>query len=178
MYAQDYNQRTPSGPDGRMYTLILGGSASPGQPPSGMGLLYSQGYISDGKIFYCPSVSPNNTSGYANSSFGWARFVPGYETWSSYDYRTGWYVGSVWVWGQDLGNDAGQAMASDGFIRDEANSLYGSEYHHKVGYNVLYTDGSVKWYSDPNRTIFNMGLVWNCNFTTDHSPWDLFSAAY
>ena len=169
--------KTPCGPDGRMYNLILGGSGSPGQPPTGLGLLYSGGYISDGKIFYCPSVNSQLPRGYSDPSWGWANFTPGYETWISYDYRSGWNNGGVWVWGLDAGKDAGQAMAADGFINDVANGFYGSERHHKTGYNVLYIDGSVKWYSDPNRVIYGMGLAWNCNWISV-TPWDLFSAKY
>lgn len=178
LYAQDFEGKTPRGPDGRFYCL-WGAVSSGTDVPTGLGLLVSQGYISqnNAKIFYCPSVPLTVQRGYANPIWGWSKFALGEETWSSYDYRVVRYVDSQEVWGMNLSDDVGKAMVSDGYINEWATGFYGSERHHKIGYNVLYTDGSVKWYADPNKVIYSMAIPWNA-WTFDPKPWDLFNAAY
>ncbi len=178
IYSMDFEGNTPVGTDSRYFTIWA--SAASGDIPTGLGLLFSQRYVPDGGIFYCPSVPRGLRRGYDNQYYGWSNFAAGNETWSSYDYRTRRYVNppGEWRMGSNVGNNAPDAIVADGVINDISlggNQVYGSELHHKVGYNVLYIDGAVKWYADPNRVIYGMAIPWSWGGDT---PWDLFNAKY
>jgi prepilin-type N-terminal cleavage/methylation domain-containing protein len=52
------------------------------------------------------------------------------------------------------------ALASDNFVSWRHQDGHGA-YTHKVGYNVLYTDGSCGWYADPKGEIAKRGVEWD-----------------
>jgi len=67
-----------------------------------------------------------------------------------------------------------RAMVSDGFARTQRDVAGGrpaaltpgaAGYAHMDGYNVLYGDGSARWYGDPQQTI----MWWPLHGTTDQS---------
>jgi len=52
------------------------------------------------------------------------------------------------------------ALASDDFVAGSDHVGIG-RYAHREGYNVLYTDGSVTWYADPDESIWKRGVYWD-----------------
>jgi prepilin-type N-terminal cleavage/methylation domain-containing protein len=63
------------------------------------------------------------------------------------------------------------ALASDDFTAGPDGSGLG-RYAHRVGYNVLHTDGSVNWFPDPS------GSVWKRNIEWDDETDDITYASY
>lgn len=111
-------------------------------------------------IFYCPSMdsrkspegwfmfeNPPNILGYQN----YGRYGGGYVCNISYDYRDSYddafYGGPYQNWGDIASNWNNKALVSDIFSR-----RYG-QYCHKILYNVLFGDGSVRKYVDINKKL-------------------------
>lgn len=66
------------------------------------------------------------------------------------------------------------AMASDDFVARHGDVGIG-KYSHRVGYNVLYTDGSATWYSDPDESVWKRAVHWDdetddINYQTLYDP--------
>jgi len=66
------------------------------------------------------------------------------------------------------------AMASDDFVARNGDVGIG-RYSHRVGYNVLYTDGSALWYTDPDESVWRRSVHWdderdNINYQTLYDP--------
>ena len=51
------------------------------------------------------------------------------------------------------------AMAADDFLAGPEGVGVG-RYAHRVGYNVLYSDGSVSWYPNPTQSIWRRRIQW------------------
>ena len=66
------------------------------------------------------------------------------------------------------------AMASDDFVARRGDVGIG-RYSHRIGYNVLYTDGSATWYADPDESVWKRSVKWdderdNINYQTLYDP--------
>ena len=66
------------------------------------------------------------------------------------------------------------AMASDDFVARMGDVGIG-KYSHRVGYNVLYTDGSALWYADHDESIWKRSVHWDderdsVNYQTLYDP--------
>jgi type II secretory pathway pseudopilin PulG len=59
------------------------------------------------------------------------------------------------------------AMVAEDFVARQGDVGIG-KYSHRVGYNVLYTDGIATWYSDANESIWKRSVHWD-NETDDIS---------
>ncbi len=139
MYADDYDGYLPriGRGDGRIvdcHTSYVKSDTKHGGWV-GLGLLYSCGYIKDGRILYCPS---------APLSYGAGFTIGGPHTdplASSYSYRDNNEYGycklyslvekTAWNW----------VIATDDFVGAPINIW------HKSGINILYADGHVKWWN-------------------------------
>jgi len=53
------------------------------------------------------------------------------------------------------------AMAADDFVSRIGDPAGMGRYAHRVGYNVLYTDGSASWYADPDESIWKRNVAWD-----------------
>jgi prepilin-type N-terminal cleavage/methylation domain-containing protein len=133
-----------------------------------LGYLFFTGIInrpsSADHIFYCPSMHSESGHGWfmygETNNLGLELWDKGLNSWCvniSYDYRDS-YDDAVFdkdqhPYGgcQGIGDIASawnnKAMASDTFSRESA------EYCHKILYNVLYGDGSVRAYVDVHRQV-------------------------
>ena len=123
MYSNDNSGNFPG------YTLA---SATAALELTNFGLLWSQGYITDRKVFQCPSDA--GVTAVANLALVTGS-TAGFDTTScSYGYDDN-------HWTND---DPGTAIASDA-CGLPAGSSHVSDNHSLKGQNVLYIDGHVEW---------------------------------
>jgi len=101
-------------------------------------------------IFFCPSQKQFN-------------FNPNLE------YLNQAYIGGSYAYAVNLPAQKGPrlgmlrhlALASDDFTARLGGKNGVGMYSHKIGYNVLYTDGSALWYSDPDKRIARRRIYWD-----------------
>ena len=164
-YAQDYNSHLPY-MDGMRYIdsgppYALSGPEGTGLdnwPAGKMGIGWLiPDYISDEHLMYCPSMAYpifkhredfnevfNDGSTWVLASYEYARYV---EAWDTSDDPNN-YVPRKGK--ETVDNVANYPMTYDFF------TLHIGIFCHRVGYNVAYGDGHVKWQSDPDETIIKM----------------------
>jgi len=136
-------------------------------PPAikvGLGVLIPE-YIKDPHVLYCPSfkkgTSPPVVLEVFHYSYNFPTNFPTQDTYTSYEYARwvpGWnpmpaigdYSANATL--QNLGDDA---LVYDTFYK---GLEWGSAFAHVVGYNVLYGDGHVKWFSDPKQSFVAMDV--------------------
>ncbi len=110
-------------------------------------------YVSDAKIFLCPSAKKRDVGGKMSDlgkpnprpvagNYTYAVHVPALES-------------------PHVGASRHLALASDNFAQFRTTRLGHGYYTHKIGYNVLYTDGSATWYADPDESISHQGVHWD-----------------
>lgn len=118
----------------------------------GMGLLYEQGFLPSGKIFYCPSHRGENP--YSRYAPDWDNQVA--EIVANYHYRGAGPIG-------------GAAAPVDPMLRAMTRNLYRidpaqsslladgmrvqSDINHAVGSNFFRADLTVRWYDDPRARL-------------------------
>ena len=193
IYGQDYKGILPvalngdSGTEGIIsngtwYSTILGyrlrGDEEP-HPKVHLGILFPD-YLRNGESFYCPSMY----STLCNYKTQWPRFKNAEEALSSYVYRLRKDGEAMpdFVW--RIHRNKNRAIVSDIFmklhthIEGLTNMNYrGKTYCHKEGYNVLYIDGSVKWFYDgPDKASgINGDYRWPWGF---ENGWNTLDDAY
>jgi hypothetical protein len=116
--------------------------------PVNLGQLWPR-IISDARGFFCPS----------QSKFSYNSQISLLQTATV----TGSYVYAVHVPAERsprLGAIRHLALASDSFCAYGSGEGIG-RFIHKVGYHVLYTDGSATWYSDPDHSIARQSVHWD-----------------
>jgi len=115
-----------------------------------LGLLLAENLLNDPRMFYCPS----------QKQFSYASdpdYLPAATVSGSYAY-------AVHIPSDDspmLSRLRHLALATDDFAARLGAPAGVGRYSHGVGYNVLYTDGSVSWYSDPDMKIANRAVHWD-----------------
>jgi prepilin-type N-terminal cleavage/methylation domain-containing protein len=125
-----------------------------------LGLLIEGRQLADPRVFYCPS----QTRFWYNSN---AQLLPAATVTGSYAYAVHLPAGGS----THLGKLRHLALTSDDFVaRLGAERGIGDD-SHEDGYNVLYTDGSVSWYEDPDHSIARRAVHWDdetdgVNYTT------------
>lgn len=105
--------------------------------------------VSDPRLFRCPSQRrydhENDTRAmgkeYVAGSYAYAIHIPAGRS-------------------PRLGAIRHLALASDDFVAGSDHIGMG-RYAHRYGYNVLYSDGSVTWYADPNESIWKRSIYWD-----------------
>lgn len=118
------------------------------QSVANLGLMWPR-MVSDARLFHCPSQSRFT---YASDLGRMGR-----------DYVAGSYAYAVHLpagRSPKLSQIRHLALASDDFVAGSDHIGIG-RYSHREGYNVLYTDGSVTWYADPNESIWKRGIYWD-----------------
>lgn len=143
MYANDNSEAFPT----------TGGSASAAAELQSLGILFD-GYITDRKVFRCPSDSGVSEAAVltlttTNSSFTANTCSYGYD-----DNHT-------------AGNDPGVAIAADRLGTD--TSAWLSNNHNKKGQNVLYIDGHVEWKGTSTCGYYGTSTVGYDNIWQDTS---------
>jgi prepilin-type N-terminal cleavage/methylation domain-containing protein len=178
-YANDYNDYT-------VPNLILYSQYMPFlirenavQQPLNLGYLYEYGYLETPKVYYCPSATDPRLILNTDINPWWEYHDPaditGFYTYSSYYY----YIrmpGSFWTvltnpslyqslnaTGRADGNHTwrkldqlqNKAILSDSFY------FFTAGYPHKIreGFNVLYTDGSVRFWKDTDGYFEDLASV-------------------
>ncbi len=144
MYAEDQKsfpfsayEPKESDPSGAPQFMHFARSADPGVSWDGVGLLFSAGYLNAPQVFYCPSHRGNNP---------FARFASSWYSVSDVKIVTNFqYRGTPWML---MGIDR-PAVISDSLASQR-------DFSHKVGANVLRSDFSVAWLSDPGRRILEL----------------------
>ncbi|MDD2709044.1 MAG: type II secretion system protein [Verrucomicrobiae bacterium] len=112
-------------------------------------------YGSGADLFYCPSAMTTAYGKNARNSFKVCMPVEKWGVYTTYRYRESldWAL-----FGQHrrvrIDESASRAIVSDIFTAGTATPYCA----HKIGYNVLYLDGSVRWYDDSSGYIFGLGL--------------------
>jgi prepilin-type N-terminal cleavage/methylation domain-containing protein len=116
--------------------------------PVNLGLLRNDS-IADPKIFLCPSQKKFNFRPLMNEldthtiggSYAYAVHLPAQEN-------------------PRFGAIRHLSMVSDDFVARLGDVGIG-EKSHRRGYNVLYTDGSASWYSDPDESVWKRSVHWD-----------------
>jgi len=127
----------------------------------GLGILFSEEYLADGKVFYCPSHHGSHPfSQYASCFGGQPKTIV-----ANYHYRG---VGPEGQQNLTKIEPRVTALVSDG-MRTR------SDYNHKVGSNVLRADLSVTWYRDETGALFRSLPLDESQASTDPvaAAWDL-----
>ncbi len=115
-----------------------------------LGLLRKSGILPETSNYYCPS----------QSEFAYASdpaLIPAGTVAGSYAYsihipaRKGPVMGAI----RHL------AIASDDYTARLGATAGNGKASHKVGYNVLYTDGSASWYDDRDESIWHRAIHWD-----------------
>jgi prepilin-type N-terminal cleavage/methylation domain-containing protein len=115
-----------------------------------LGLLMAQKSLADPRAFYCPSQTQFS---YASNP----EYLPAATIAGSYAYAVHKPAGH----GTPMGTVRHLALISDDFVaRLGAVAGIGRE-SHRVGYNVLYTDGSGSWNPDRDESIWNRAVHWD-----------------
>ncbi|MEO1007450.1 MAG: hypothetical protein AAFX79_02695 [Planctomycetota bacterium] len=156
MYA-DTNQdelvpTTFNSPDkGRLEQMLLlrlgdGGRDGPPLDPSvegwdGLGILFYDEYLSDGKVFFCPS----HTGAHPFSAYACCFGGPQTRVVGNYQYRGAGKNGQRYL---SKIEPRRTALIADG-MRTQA------DYNHKVGGNVMRADLSVTWFRDYSGKLFD-----------------------
>lgn len=144
MYANDNDGKTPVAYYSNM--MWLSTNATSPNNKGYLGLLSPDYVGTDGHIFYCPSVKSGEDNGYSGGH-GWSKFPAGDYCVSTYNYRRispgGWFDYNTTVATPlNIDQHSTWAIVSDTFIGEEIFKA------HKIGLNVLYLDGHVKWYPE------------------------------
>lgn len=115
-----------------------------------LGLLLENDLAKDPQVFFCPSQKKFS---YASNP----EYLPAATVSGSYAY-------AVHIAAEQsplLGSVRHLALASDDFAARLGAKKGVGAYSHRVGYNVLYTDGSAAWYSDPEAKIAGRAVHWD-----------------
>lgn len=129
-----------------------------------LGLLIETGITEDPSIFYCPSQKKfwygSDTS-----------YLPRATIAASYAYAVHVAAGKS----PQIARLRHLALISDDFTGRRGRSEGIGKYSHRVGYNVLYTDGSASWYNDADESIWKRAVRWDderddLNYDTLYRP--------
>lgn len=115
-----------------------------------LGLLRKTGILPDSATFYCPSQSEFS---YASDP----TFMPAATVAGSYAYSIHIPARKSPV----MGAIRHLAIASDDYTARLGSTAGNGRHAHRVGYNVLYTDGSAAWYGDKEETIWKRAIHWD-----------------
>jgi prepilin-type N-terminal cleavage/methylation domain-containing protein len=110
-------------------------------------------YVADAHVFRCPSSKTLDAGGKLSDlgspypppvagSYTYAVHMPAFKS-------------------PHVGASRHLAMASDNFTQWRISQNGHGYYAHRVGYNVLFTDGSATWYSDPDMSIALRRARWD-----------------
>lgn len=127
------------------------------------GALVRRGYLPDGRTFYCPSWTgivqyQKQGSEYGDVYGGWFEReadVPAsmdiMQTTYHYNCTFGYeQSAAISGWRAAKMTDPGSAaLMADAF----SDPIRGVDQHHRTGYNVLYLDGAVGFYNDPENAV-------------------------
>jgi len=208
MYANDYDGNVPFGDfrgvpqtsqdsnfqnnnyhDYKYFCALTNQSAYGSRPwyVSSFGKLYQCGYLKDGKVYYCPSVSfavhysywfPEYLKGSLFKKY-WPdpKIIPSIRVTSSYAYNHR----AIWWWNvppatkleniikYSKTDPARRVAVCDGRAMPTGNWI--KFYLHKgEGYNVLKWDGSVQWISGNYQPGINCNLQSDDNGGSGNSP--------
>lgn len=168
MYANDYDMWLPPS------SFATGAGANLGTDPlylkidgrtrgglgsvwDGLGYLYSQDYLSDPRVYYCPSHTGSNEFETYVSQFSGATG----DIIANYQYRGEGPEGQQRL---DLIVDTA-ALVSDGFRE-------ASDINHMSGMNVLRAGMSVNWFQDELGSFYDMALLMGEDGNDDGPNWD------
>lgn len=117
-----------------------------------LGYLWPE-YVSDARVFRCPSATTLDVGGRLEH-LGMPNPVP---VAGNYTYA----VHIPALISPRLGASRNLAIVVDNFTQYRISQLGHGHYTHKIGYNVLYIDGSASWYSDPDQSIARQRIQWD-----------------
>ncbi len=128
----------------------------------GQGLLYSQGYLTDGRLFYCPMAKASSICG--NATFNGT----GAGSWSVFGKST--YTCSSYAWNGIVNMIPGSQWGRNAKVSDSGRTPLSVDSMcqplHRDGFMVLRLDGACEWNKTDPTTILpyvpNFG--WNEQF--------------
>lgn len=146
-----------------VWSMRGGNNGSYGGPmPMGYTHLYTGGYITEGRTFYCPSWHPVDSvgSGYmmynqANSGNKWGGFkddmstAPTEHIMANYHYRDTWRGDSTTYRPARLGTDSG----GDALCADHWTKGWGAANHEDQVYLTVYLDSHVEGLKNPGFLV-------------------------
>ena len=114
--------------------------------PYGLGHLISGNHIKDPRIFYCPA----NTICRFKEQYWFD--IKGAESWMTYRYRNNNAAGHPPHWADTYVPKKATEKKPLAIVADDPY-LDWVQYAHRIGYNVVYLDGSAHWVDDRENTI-------------------------
>ncbi len=110
-------------------------------------------FVSDASVFRCPSAKSLDAGGLLEDlGKPNPRPVAGNYTYA---------VNIAAEQSPRIGASRHLAVVSDNFTQYRVSQMGHGFYAHKIGYNVLYTDGSASWYPDPDQSISHQQIQWD-----------------
>ena len=160
----------------------------------GLGFVYAEEYIEDPRVFFCPTqttwpLGPDTGEGVLPDDWDpvcVSGSRPEHYIFITYHYRfRGAPFRERW---SGIRDDPGWAVTSDTFMHDTTieprYQTYVQGHQKPMGCNVLYLDGTVKWYADPGGHEILHFLI-NASGQSPTEPaldsdgvWALFDEAY
>ena len=175
IYADEFDQAMPGGNATLHRGWGIDSSYAVGPKiPLGLAFLLTEEFLMDAQVLYCPSwkhywnlydavdVDGKDPWFGPGAMGGWpARGNPGPKSHRgfSYHYRSSFGGGFNEAPHLRMQGAAERALTADHFVRREV--VYGFEYGHRWGHNVLYLDGHVDWVPDPNLYLVSSQPVRN-----------------
>ena len=151
-FNEEYGPPIMKSLSGKSNRSILQRRLSDGTVQHHLGRLWPA-YVSDAKVFDCPSASKRDLGGKL-TALGGQPPVP-----IAGDYTYAVHIPALQS--PHVGASRHLALASDNFAQWRVTQMGHGFYGHKVGYNVLYTDGSATWYADPDESISHQRVQWD-----------------
>ena len=151
MYANDNNNRLPHIYFNRLDLIHLAYWGSPGGSEiiQSLGLLYPA-CVADGQAFYCPRPRESPFARWITYELEWV------NDWKAHgSYNTNCFTGySPGWWQEEDGGSLSFRLTDYSKKTIYCDFIYGAKLvPHEGGFNVLYGDAHVSWYSDPKKEI-------------------------
>jgi len=135
----------------------------------GLGKLYPD-YIGNGNILYCPS---NTALGYDNI-YGWKRNYPIHSEFDI-DNQYGINISYIYLYSTPAFKRRKISSLEHKAVFADFYPLGYGEYCHVEGYNIGFSDGSARWYPDPDSYVVSTTKDFGSNSNVNYRWWIVFS---
>jgi prepilin-type N-terminal cleavage/methylation domain-containing protein len=153
-----------------------------------LGLLFFEGYITDAKVYYCPSYDVSASDGGAfNHQYDYVKsdgnaggfpgpdgVMPNKNVFVNYHYRGSFDAGGgLWRPAFLSQEQSNVAILADWWLGDNGTVVgYGRHFHWAEGYNVSYMDGHARWKVDPGMSVAATNINVINTWTAQNLVWE------